>query len=301
MAIFVIRLLISGLILAEICEVMSVKPETFHRNWETCKRLMKGPYFDIDLVVGKPWRIYYTWNMKLDNKCLDVTFKNATPTITRRVFNDMYEYLEEQPVWDAATLHVSMGSAKHELLLFADQGAAGSFKGVPNVIRDGNILPMRKTIPLLKFFMKLLRNGKFLLMIDCHIGVASLSARPDHLPYRAEVASAAAELELGDGFPAYVIPISTMKYGFKVVNGYLGIETCSVKLCIALAPIGKRPPDEKLEETASRFGFRSEFNTSLFLNYTTRSPMPSPVEQTNDENEEDYEMENDPGDKQFIF
>lgn len=61
---------------------------------------------------------------------------------------------------------------------------------------------MRKSVPLLKFFIKLLRDGKFLLMIDCHIGVASLFARSDQLPYRAEVASAAAELDLGDGYPA---------------------------------------------------------------------------------------------------
>jgi hypothetical protein len=50
----------------------------------------------------------------------------------------MYDYLEQQPVWDAATLHASLGKARHEVLFFADQGAAGSFLAVPNVIREGS-------------------------------------------------------------------------------------------------------------------------------------------------------------------
>lgn len=50
----------------------------------------------------------------------------------------MTDYLEQQPYWEAATLLLTMGSAKHELLLFADQGPAGSFLAVPNVIRDAS-------------------------------------------------------------------------------------------------------------------------------------------------------------------
>ncbi|KAG6446872.1 uncharacterized protein LOC115441370 [Manduca sexta] len=180
----------------------NIKPEFYKQNDEACKVLEKEPYFDIDQVVGKPWRIYYTWNMKLDKKCLDMNFKNATQSTIHRIWNDMYEYLEMQPNWEAATLHVTMGKARHELLLFADQGPAGSFVGVPNVVRDGNISPTRKAVPLLKFRMKLLRAGQFLLMMDCHMGVASLSARADQMPYRSEIERTAAELHLGDGFPA---------------------------------------------------------------------------------------------------
>ena len=50
----------------------------------------------------------------------------------------MNEYVEHQPVWEAATLHVTMGSETHEMLLFADQGVAGTFLAVPNVVRDAN-------------------------------------------------------------------------------------------------------------------------------------------------------------------
>lgn len=50
----------------------------------------------------------------------------------------MSEYLEQQPAWDAATLHATLGRARHEILMFADQGPAGSFVAVANVIRDGS-------------------------------------------------------------------------------------------------------------------------------------------------------------------
>lgn len=58
--------------------------------------------------------------------------------IVNRIWSDMNEYLEQQPVWGAATLHMSMGSAKHEVLLFADPDGAGSFTAVPNVVRDAS-------------------------------------------------------------------------------------------------------------------------------------------------------------------
>ncbi|XP_064074381.1 uncharacterized protein LOC113395480 [Vanessa tameamea] len=179
-----------------------MKPEFFEKNRQTCAKVAKNPYFDIDMVVGKPWRIYYTWNLKLDTKCLDMVIKNATRGTIKRIWADMNEYLEQQPTWEAATLHMTMGSAKHEVLLFADNGPAGAFLAVPNVIRDANINPLRKAVPLLKFQMKLLREGKFLLLMDCHVGGASLSAWSDHPPYRSEIAAEAATLNIGDGYPA---------------------------------------------------------------------------------------------------
>ncbi|RVE50277.1 hypothetical protein evm_005112 [Chilo suppressalis] len=181
---------------------MDIREETKKKNNEMCKKLAEDPYFETELVIGRQWRIYYTWNVKLDTKCLDMTFKNATPQVIQRIWNDMNEYIEHQPAWDAATLHVTMGMARHELLLFADQGAAGSFLGVPNVIRDGNISPMKQSVPLMKFQLKLVREGKYLVMMDCHIGVSTLSARSSEPIYRSEVLATVAPLQLGDGFPA---------------------------------------------------------------------------------------------------
>ncbi|XP_063833170.1 uncharacterized protein LOC135082309 [Ostrinia nubilalis] len=192
------------LLVFSISIVYGLKPETILRHNEMCKKFAVDPYFETEMVVGKPWRIYYTWNMKLENKCLDMVFKNATPRIIQRIWNDMYEYLEQQPAWDAATLHATMGRARHEILMFAEQGPAGSFTAVPNVIRDGNISPTRSAVPLLKFQLKLVRNGKFLIMMDCQMGVSSLSARSDHPPYRSEILAATAHLDLGDGFPSCV-------------------------------------------------------------------------------------------------
>ncbi|KAL0867687.1 hypothetical protein ABMA27_008424 [Loxostege sticticalis] len=181
-----------------------LKPETLKRYEAMCTKFGQDPYFDTEMIVGKPWRIYYTWNMKLENKCLDMVFKNATPRIVQRIFNDMSEYLEQQPAWDAATLHATLGRARHEILMFADQGPAGSFVAVANVIRDGNISPTRSAVPLLKFQLKLVREGKFLIMMDCQVGVSSLSARADYPPFRSEILAATAHLDLGDGFPACV-------------------------------------------------------------------------------------------------
>ncbi|XP_023951223.2 uncharacterized protein LOC112055378 [Bicyclus anynana] len=176
---------------------------TLGNSNDVCMRIAKDPYFDIDLVVGEPWRIYYSWNMNLETKCLDLVIRNATQEIIKRIWTDMSEYLEQQPYWEAATLHMSMGSPSHELLLFAAQGAAGTFLAVPNVVRNSNIKPMRKGVPLLKFQMKLIRNGKYLLMMDCHVGASTLSARVGR-SYRTEIAAEAAALNLGDGHPACV-------------------------------------------------------------------------------------------------
>ncbi|XP_059052921.1 uncharacterized protein LOC131847370 [Achroia grisella] len=181
---------------------LQVKPSALRKQDGSCLKLSQHPYFDLEMIVGKPWRIYYTWNMKVDNKCLDMVFKNATQTIIQRIWNDMFDYMEQQPVWDAAMLLGTMGASRHELLLFADQGPAGSLTAIPNVIRNGNLTPMKNGVPLLKFFIKLVKEGKFLVMMDCHMGVGSISARTDNPPYRSEILSAAAEMDLGDGYPA---------------------------------------------------------------------------------------------------
>jgi hypothetical protein len=67
-----------------------------------------------------------------------------------------------------------------------------------------DISPTKQAVPLLKFQMKLLQQGRFLLIMDCHIGVTSLYARPDRPPYLSEMMAATAGLNLGDGFPACI-------------------------------------------------------------------------------------------------
>ncbi|CAB3220518.1 unnamed protein product [Arctia plantaginis] len=171
---------------------------------ENCNKLITEPYFEPELVLGRSWRIYYAWNMDLEEKCLDMVFTNATQAIVNRVYNDMVDYLEMQPFWDAATLLVSMGQARHEMLLFVDQGAAGRFIGVPNVVRDGNISPSKNAVPLIRIHMKLLYNAKYLVMSDCTVGVSTLSARRDSDIYRAEIQGVASTLDFGLGSPACI-------------------------------------------------------------------------------------------------
>ncbi|KAL4711862.1 hypothetical protein ACJJTC_006031 [Scirpophaga incertulas] len=198
-------LVLTVLLLKNEVNSQAVRDSTVKRNEKICQKLGVNPFFEIDLVVGKPWRIYYTWNMQLqgaiDGICFDLVFKIATPKIVRRFSNDMYNYMAEQPTWAAATLLVTIGKAHHELLLFADQGAAGSFLGIPNMVRDGNIPPELSSVPLLKFQLKLLRESRFLIMMDCRIGVVSLLARPDRPPSDAELLSTVAVLGLGYGYP----------------------------------------------------------------------------------------------------
>ncbi|XP_049879672.1 uncharacterized protein LOC126376389 [Pectinophora gossypiella] len=171
-----------------------------------CQELAKQPYFDPEMVVGRPWRVYYSWNMKFETKCLDMYFKQATPAIIRRIYNDMLEYLIEQPTWGAASLLVAMGHNRKELLLFDDQGPAGRFVGVPDVMRDGNISPIKNSVPLLKFQMKLIENGRFLVTQDCQVGIGELSVRLEDEPTRAEILSVAKSLGhiFGDGSEACV-------------------------------------------------------------------------------------------------
>lgn len=71
-------LIVIFLINATLSQSLKIKNEFYRKNQETCMRIGKQPFFEIDLVLGKPWRIYYSWNLKLDTKCLDMTFRNAT-------------------------------------------------------------------------------------------------------------------------------------------------------------------------------------------------------------------------------
>lgn len=45
-----------------------------------CMKYSEDPYFDPSLLLGASWRIYYTWNLKVE-KCMDMKFKMATPMV----------------------------------------------------------------------------------------------------------------------------------------------------------------------------------------------------------------------------
>ncbi|XP_053617571.1 uncharacterized protein LOC128679394 [Plodia interpunctella] len=173
------------------------------RNETMCERMVRKSYFDMDLVVGDPWRILYTWNMSLNEKCVDITFANATNKVINEVWNDMYEYLEEQPLWAGATLHMTMGPTRYELLMFAQPGSAGAFTAVPNIVKKASMAPPRHSVPLLTFYLTLVDKGRFLIMIDCRIGVGSLSERSKSFESsKKDVMALVAELDLGTGHPA---------------------------------------------------------------------------------------------------
>ncbi|XP_075984213.1 uncharacterized protein LOC142981933 [Anticarsia gemmatalis] len=139
-------------------------------------------------------------NKKIDDMCMDLTFKNATSMMVNRIWNDMYEYLDSQPQWENATLLMFM-TPRHEMLLFPDETAPGKFIGVANVVRSERRPPNKKnSVPLFKIYMKLLRDGRYLVLADCNIGVSMLSL-PDDKPYHdsREIVQVATSLGLGDG------------------------------------------------------------------------------------------------------
>ncbi|KOB76390.1 Glycosyl transferase [Operophtera brumata] len=71
-----------------------------------------------------------------------------------------------------------MKTGHHDILLIPEPGAPGTFIGVPNVIKDPDNSPSKHTVPTFKFFIKLVEEGRYLLMIDCKASaVASLSAK----------------------------------------------------------------------------------------------------------------------------
>ncbi|KPJ20632.1 PREDICTED: uncharacterized protein LOC106117737 [Papilio xuthus] len=165
----------------------------------------RNPFFESELVVNTQWKIYYSWHMQIGPKCVEISFKNATKEIVHRVWSDMNEYLEMQPNWEAAALLLNIGSSRREVMLFTEQGPAGGFTGVPNIVRDGNIPPLRKSVSLIKFHMKLVESGRYLVVMDCQLGVASLSARSNAAVTLADVIAVAMETNLGEGHAACTV------------------------------------------------------------------------------------------------
>lgn len=82
MAIQIRRIVILILISLKLCYGLQLKTLNFEKNGRVCEEQAKQPYFDINTIIGKPWRIYYTWNMNMDTKCLDMIVKNATVSVS---------------------------------------------------------------------------------------------------------------------------------------------------------------------------------------------------------------------------
>lgn len=59
--------------------------------------------------------------------------------------------------------------------------------------------PQRRAVPLLKFYLKLVNKGRYLVMMDCQIGVISLSTRLDDEPTQEQIATVVSKLGLGPG------------------------------------------------------------------------------------------------------
>ncbi|XP_073947782.1 uncharacterized protein [Choristoneura fumiferana] len=159
--------------------------DSIPRFEQICDLFAKDSYFRPNhLVEGKRWRIYYTWNIEMRDRCVDMTFEWATVAATQRLWSDMHEYLETEPPWEAALLLMTMGSRDHQMMLFPDQGPAGRMLGVPNVRRDANVLIPKKSVPLLKFQMRIMNINlqPFLVVMDCITAVTTLSVKADVIP-----------------------------------------------------------------------------------------------------------------------
>lgn len=52
-----------------------------------CKNATKDPFFEDKTVIGKPWRVYFTWNMPLDEYCMEFTFKYADKLVSIFLIN----------------------------------------------------------------------------------------------------------------------------------------------------------------------------------------------------------------------
>ncbi|KAI8442252.1 hypothetical protein MSG28_005822 [Choristoneura fumiferana] len=136
--------------------------DSIPRFEQICDLFAKDSYFRPNhLVEGKRWRIYYTWNIEMRDRCVDMTFEWATVAATQRLWSDMHEYLETEPPWEAALLLMTMGSRDHQMMLFPDQGPAGRMLGVPNVRRDA--MP---NCPYLAFALKVVEPG-YLGIMNC--------------------------------------------------------------------------------------------------------------------------------------
>lgn len=76
-------------------DYLDVKRDPTRRHEEKCTEFGRNPFFELDMVVGNPWRTYYTWNMDLGPRCVDMKFKMAAPmvSIVFSEFNTIIIYL----------------------------------------------------------------------------------------------------------------------------------------------------------------------------------------------------------------
>ncbi|CAB3220516.1 unnamed protein product [Arctia plantaginis] len=165
-----------------------------------CNNVTKDPFFEDKAVIGKPWRVYFTWNMQLDEYCLEFTFKYADKLTVSRLKFDV-ESMKIKPTLSKEVLLISM-IASPDMLLFNDlSGIPGLFVGMIYDTVENKKMPKKPH----KMAMKLLHKGQYLLMTDCSFGTTSLSVRKDNRPKRAEIEAVAVNFTLGDPFPACIM------------------------------------------------------------------------------------------------
>ncbi|KAJ2942857.1 hypothetical protein O0L34_g15047 [Tuta absoluta] len=191
-------------------EIMPLTPGLLRQSEGACRGMAKTPFFDVDSVIGKPWRMYYTWNIEITDQCVDFHFQKASPAIIRRINYDMSRSVAKQPEWENASLLMTAGRNRQEMLLIPEKDIPGRFIAVPNDFSD--VMP-GGLVPLLRFQLKLFRRGKFLVFVDCMVGIASVLARFDQPPYRMDIDSVALEMapHLGDGNHACVNEINFLE------------------------------------------------------------------------------------------
>ncbi|CAB3220507.1 unnamed protein product [Arctia plantaginis] len=158
------------------------------------------------MIIGPIWRIYYAWNMILGNQCMDLTFRKATNSTKLRFREDMYSFVDTMPAWCNATLVMTMDRTR-EMLLIPDNTfpKIGRFVGVPNVHKGDYVGATRGTVSLFRMAVKVLHEGRYLVIGDCLNGVVSFLVRRDQKHTWGEVTSVVRKfgLKFSDvGYPA---------------------------------------------------------------------------------------------------
>lgn len=85
----VIIILFSVVVIISSHDFLEVKQDPTQKHEEKCIEFGRNPFFELDMVVGHPWRTHYTWNMDLGPRCVDMKFKMAAPMVSN-VFSEFY-------------------------------------------------------------------------------------------------------------------------------------------------------------------------------------------------------------------
>ncbi|XP_053617730.1 uncharacterized protein LOC128679474 [Plodia interpunctella] len=183
--------------------LMSLQPgfETYSRFYEKnqrkCANLLREPCYSETKIIDQSWLEYFSWNMR-SKKCLKTYFMKPCPLTIRRFEKHMSDYLKTKLEWTEANLLAKSG--QHEMLMFDDDGPPGSYQGIPDLSRYGDIyeFAMHEVEPM-KFAMKLMHKDKFLIMLDCIGGLGHIMVRANDTVQEVEVLSVAEEVGIGKG------------------------------------------------------------------------------------------------------